>query len=85
MASLARALHYCHTKHVIHRDIKPENLLVGRCWRLTAGGWWPCVRVVPVRYGTCTRAQRQHACAYTTLHGTMRTDRLSVQTPPPPF
>ncbi|KXZ50571.1 hypothetical protein GPECTOR_16g746 [Gonium pectorale] len=27
--SLARALHYCHTKHVIHRDIKPENLLVG--------------------------------------------------------
>ncbi|GBF99163.1 aurora kinase A, partial [Raphidocelis subcapitata] len=29
VASLARALHYCHTKHVIHRDIKPENLLVG--------------------------------------------------------
>lgn len=27
--SLARALSYCHTKHVIHRDIKPENLLVG--------------------------------------------------------
>src|SRR5690348_9738648 len=27
--SLARALCYCHTKHVIHRDIKPENLLVG--------------------------------------------------------
>lgn len=28
-ASLARALAYCHTKHVIHRDIKPENLLIG--------------------------------------------------------
>jgi len=26
--SLAGALHYCHTKHVIHRDIKPENLLL---------------------------------------------------------
>ena len=26
---LARALRYCHTKHVIHRDIKPENLLLG--------------------------------------------------------
>ena len=26
---LSRALHYCHTKHVIHRDIKPENLLIG--------------------------------------------------------
>lgn len=29
VASLARALMYCHKKHVIHRDIKPENLLVG--------------------------------------------------------
>ena len=29
IASLARALMYCHSKHVIHRDIKPENLLVG--------------------------------------------------------
>ena len=26
--SLAAALLYCHTKHVIHRDIKPENLLL---------------------------------------------------------
>ena len=26
---LARALSYCHSKHVIHRDIKPENLLLG--------------------------------------------------------
>lgn len=29
IASLARALLYCHSKHVIHRDIKPENLLIG--------------------------------------------------------
>jgi serine/threonine protein kinase len=29
IASLAKALMYCHTKHVIHRDIKPENLLLG--------------------------------------------------------
>jgi hypothetical protein len=29
VVQLARALHYCHSKHVIHRDIKPENLLLG--------------------------------------------------------
>lgn len=29
VASLADALRYCHSKHVIHRDIKPENLLLG--------------------------------------------------------
>eukprot|EP00884_Botryococcus_braunii_P022401 jgi/Botrbrau1/8845/Bobra.50_2s0005.1 len=29
IAALARALIYCHSKHVIHRDIKPENLLIG--------------------------------------------------------
>jgi len=29
IASLAKALLYCHSKHVIHRDIKPENLLLG--------------------------------------------------------
>lgn len=29
IASLANALSYCHSKHVIHRDIKPENLLLG--------------------------------------------------------
>lgn len=27
--SMAQALKYCHSKHVIHRDIKPENLLLG--------------------------------------------------------
>ena len=27
---LAKALSYCHSKHVIHRDIKPENLLIGQ-------------------------------------------------------
>ncbi|OUZ99490.1 Protein kinase domain [Macleaya cordata] len=28
IASLSKALVYCHEKHVIHRDIKPENLLL---------------------------------------------------------
>jgi serine/threonine protein kinase len=31
---LAKALAYCHSKHVIHRDIKPENLLIGQVFLL---------------------------------------------------
>ena len=41
IASLAGALRYCHSKHVIHRDIKPENLLQGRRGELKIAdfGW----------------------------------------------
>ncbi len=41
IASLAKALIYCHSKHVIHRDIKPENLLLGLNGDLKIGdfGW----------------------------------------------
>jgi len=41
IAQLARALLYCHRKHVIHRDIKPENLLVGASGELKIAdfGW----------------------------------------------
>ena len=41
IASLAKALIYCHSKHVIHRDIKPENLLLGLNGELKIGdfGW----------------------------------------------
>ena len=41
IASLARALVYCHSKHVIHRDIKPENLLLGMTGELKIAdfGW----------------------------------------------
>ncbi|EPS63347.1 hypothetical protein M569_11438, partial [Genlisea aurea] len=41
IASLARALAYCHEKNVIHRDIKPENLLLDHEGRLKIAdfGW----------------------------------------------
>ncbi|KAI3957077.1 hypothetical protein MKW98_025297, partial [Papaver atlanticum] len=39
IASLARALIYCHEKHVIHRDIKPENLLIGGELKIVDFGW----------------------------------------------
>ncbi|KAI8469075.1 MAG: serine/threonine protein kinase [Monoraphidium minutum] len=41
VVQLARALSYCHAKHVIHRDIKPENLLVGADGRVKIAdfGW----------------------------------------------
>ncbi|GAX74099.1 hypothetical protein CEUSTIGMA_g1548.t1 [Chlamydomonas eustigma] len=41
MVQLARALSYCHAKHVIHRDIKPENLLIGLSGELKIAdfGW----------------------------------------------
>ncbi|XP_026379104.1 serine/threonine-protein kinase Aurora-3-like [Papaver somniferum] len=41
IASLAKALSYCHEKHIIHRDIKPENLLLDHEGRLKLAdfGW----------------------------------------------
>eukprot|EP01134_Creolimax_fragrantissima_P002267 CFRG2267T1 len=41
IGQLARALVYCHAKHVIHRDIKPENLLLGLTGELKIAdfGW----------------------------------------------
>jgi len=39
--SVAAALQYCHTKHVVHREIKPENLLLDVCGDLKIAdfGW----------------------------------------------
>ncbi|KNC73148.1 AUR protein kinase, partial [Sphaeroforma arctica JP610] len=41
VCQLAKALMYCHAKHVIHRDIKPENLLLGLTGELKIAdfGW----------------------------------------------
>ena len=54
IASLAKALVYCHKKHVIHRDIKPENLLIGirvpvRRAALRGGGAQRDVQTHPAR------------------------------------
>ena len=59
IASLAKALVYCHKKHVIHRDIKPENLLIGIKGELKiADSGGPCTRP--------TRADRRCAARWTT-------------------
>eukprot|EP00270_Netrium_digitus_P015355 TRINITY_DN5365_c0_g1_i1.p1 TRINITY_DN5365_c0_g1~~TRINITY_DN5365_c0_g1_i1.p1 ORF type:complete len:363 (+),score=68.06 TRINITY_DN5365_c0_g1_i1:109-1197(+) len=41
MVQMARALKYCHVRHVIHRDLKPENILVGKNGELKISdfGW----------------------------------------------
>lgn len=77
IASLAKALMYCHTKHVIHRDIKPENLLLGMRGELKIAdfGWsvrpfptWPCLAAGDAELPEQTRclgiyARRPHRIA----------------------
>ncbi|XP_068662558.1 serine/threonine-protein kinase Aurora-3-like [Aristolochia californica] len=53
MASLTRALIYCHEKDVIHRDIKPENLLVDFQGR---------VKIADFGWSVQSRMKRQTMC-----------------------
>ncbi len=39
IASLASALKYAHSKHVIHRDLKPENVLIGLDGEIKIADW----------------------------------------------
>jgi serine/threonine protein kinase len=57
--SLAAALQYCHTKHVIHRDIKPENLLLDSA-RRTRRTTMPCATpATPRAVAAAQRKQRR--------------------------
>ncbi|CAI9287462.1 unnamed protein product [Lactuca saligna] len=53
IASLTRALAYCHEKHVIHRDIKPENLLLDHEGRLKIADFGWSVRSKDKRHTMC--------------------------------
>ncbi|KAK1297762.1 Serine/threonine-protein kinase Aurora-3 [Acorus calamus] len=53
IASLTRALAYCHEKHVIHRDIKPENLLMDLKGRLKIADFGWSVQSVDRRKTMC--------------------------------
>ncbi|XP_026410155.1 serine/threonine-protein kinase Aurora-3-like [Papaver somniferum] len=53
IASLAKALSYCHEKHIIHRDIKPENLLLDHEGRLKLAGFGWSVQSKDRRHTMC--------------------------------
>ncbi|PKA55019.1 Serine/threonine-protein kinase Aurora-3 [Apostasia shenzhenica] len=53
IASLAKALAYCHDKHVIHRDIKPENLLLDVMGR---------IKIADFGWAVQSNAKRQTMC-----------------------
>ncbi|XVF73363.1 hypothetical protein PTKIN_Ptkin12aG0195700 [Pterospermum kingtungense] len=53
IASLTKALAYCHEKHVIHRDIKPENLLLDHEGRLKIADFGWSVQSTNKRHTMC--------------------------------